>query len=65
MELHTRQQILSVFPPFPGPWFRRQSVVVVSRPTVYMNLVFLEGRLGLKERETRHQEKNEAKTSFL
>jgi hypothetical protein len=30
-----------------------------------MNRVFLEGRLGLKERETRLREKNEAKTSFL
>ena len=34
---------------FPGPWFRCQSVVG-GWPAAYMNWVFLEGRLGLKER---------------
>ena len=61
---------------YPLPYMRKEpwvppcvlfgwwSSVVGGRPTAYMNLVFLEGRLGLKERETRQREKNEAKTNF-
>ena len=42
----------------------REGNVVVSRPVAYMNQVFLEGRLGLKERID-SERNNEAKTNFL